>query len=278
MRQQSTNPIAYIFRHLAFFALCGFLPACFLAFTDTSSASANFWVSYFLGDVVVASFFSEYIAAHLIISHSFSWTTMLTLVVCWVSLTMAWSVMVYRTDRHMQLGIRIRDDLFGKSMGMALRVAMFILIMFVMDQLSLLLIVGVMYVMNSFILYEVTALTILILTALQRLAMFVALYVFMVALPAIAAENYSLVSALGYSARLYAVRKDHSQTVLVVAISMLMYMISLIVQLIGIPSIVSTIIVGLMQYAWIIAIPVAVCARFITDIDTERRDVENNLF
>ncbi len=278
MKQQSTNPISYVCRHIVFFLLCGFLPACFMALVDNSDSSSYFWVSYFLGDIASSSFFSSYIGSHLLIDSKLVWLDIALLLVSWALLTLSWSVIVYRTDRHMQMGILLREGLLSKSMSIVWRVAIFVLLMFVVNELTLLLIVGVMYVMSSFIIYSVVAPTVLVLTVVQKAFMFTVLYIFMVSLPAIVAENYSLVSALGYSARLNAVRRDSSQAILVVAISMFGYVISLIVRLLSIPTVVGTIIIGLLIYMWIIAIPAVVCARFVTDIDTERRDVKNNLF
>ncbi len=278
MKQQSTNPISYVCRHIVFFLLCGLLPACFLALVDNSDSSSYFWVSYFLGDIASSSFFSSYINSHLLIDSALVWLDIVLLLISWALLTLCWSVIVYRTDRHMQLGILLREGLLNKSMSIVWRVAIFLLLMFIVNELTLLLIVVVMYVMSSVIIYSVVAPTVLILTVVQKAFMFTVLYVFMVSLPAIVAENYSLVSALGYSARLNAVRRDSSQAILVVAISMFGYIVSLIVRLLSIPAVVGTIIIGLIIYMWIIIMPVVVCARFITDIDTERRDVKNNLF
>lgn len=278
MKQQSTTPISYVARHMVFFLLCGFLPACFLALSDNSDSSSYFWVSYFMGDISSSSFFSSYISAHLLIEAELVWLDIILLLLSWCALTLSWSVIVYRTDRHMQLGIRIREGLFAKSMSIAWRVAVFILLLFVVNELSLLLIVGIMYLMSAFVSFAVVAPIVLAFTVLQKVFMFVIIYIFMVSLPAIVAENYSLVSALGYSARLNTVRRDRKQLILVVAISMLMYLLSLVVRLFSIPAVVGTIIIGLMIYVWIMFMPAVVCARFITDIDTERRDVQNNLF
>lgn len=271
MKRKNQSAVAYFFRNIGRILPLCILPAVIFALFSYANRVPEFWADYFAGKFATTdALIAEYIRSYTTFNLSTNWSLLIVLAGI-VLMCVAWSVIVYTTDRHMQWGVKVNGDI-RNSMLLLGRMIVFVSIALILLEVFNYLCVGILYF--SAYAFSVSQLSIIaiVVTILTRLAFGTIIGTFMLSIPAISAEDMPFNVAISYSARL-AYKRRNGFSLMIGLIYTAKYVAVMAICTVIDNNIVTAILLGCYYLLWIAFLPILACTRYITDASAERRDL-----
>lgn len=212
LKVQSSRAIAYMFRNIIPLLMFAIIPALLLGFFGGDAGAvvfadtvAKMWAN---GGVVTDVTLGASMLENFTIVRFFNFEGLLALL-GFVTYIFATGFILAMVERHMRLGVRFSRTVIINAFSVLLRVGAFLLLLFVLDELFLMIVVGLVSMIESIgaSVRFVVACS-LVLLVIAKLLYFSIVGLLLCSLPVSQCDDYKLNVAMSYSARLMARRNN----------------------------------------------------------------------
>ena len=212
LKVQSSRAIAYMFRNIIPLLMFAIIPALLLGFFGGDARAvvfadtvAKMWAN---GGVVTDVTLGASMLENFTIVRFFNFEGLLALL-GFVTYIFATGFILAMVERHMRLGVRFSRTVIINAFSVLLRVGAFLLLLFVLDELFLMIVVGLVSMIESIgasVRFVVACSLVLLVVA--KLLYFSIVGLLLCSLPVSQCDDYKLNVAMSYSARLMARRNN----------------------------------------------------------------------